>query len=268
MGRIVLWNPAAERIFGYTVDQIVGKPIALLIPEELRGRHRAGMAHFAVTGHGELIDTGTPMEVPALRKDGSRITIELTLHAIRDIALPGRYAVGLARDVSEWVRRRERLDAVVHAVRRLATRSDTDTILRELLEEAAALVGAEFGIVRRWDEARQRLVCVLSTQPGLADFPPTVLGEGMSGRAAQKRVPVIENDFWRRYPERPAAGLGVSAAASVPLLHEGRLLGTLTVDWTDRDRAIDADDVSLLELLASLAAATLVSRTGGAPAGA
>jgi PAS domain S-box-containing protein len=53
-GRIVLWNPAAETMFGYSVDEALGMPVEILIPAELRGRHRHGLARFHETGRGAM----------------------------------------------------------------------------------------------------------------------------------------------------------------------------------------------------------------------
>jgi PAS domain S-box-containing protein len=55
-GRIVLWNPAAERLFGYAADEALNMPVEVLVPEGFKGRHRAGLAAYAATGHGLIID--------------------------------------------------------------------------------------------------------------------------------------------------------------------------------------------------------------------
>lgn len=76
---IVLWNAAAGDIFGYTPDEVVGRPLEVLVPPELRPQHRAGIARYRETGHGPLVDGDRPVEVPALRRDGQRIQVELKL---------------------------------------------------------------------------------------------------------------------------------------------------------------------------------------------
>ena len=100
--RIVLWNPAASRMFGYSVDEAVELPLETLVPEELRDKHLAGIARYAATGRGELIDSGGVYELPALHKFGHRIFIELSL---TPLAPPEggeeRYALAIVRDVSE-----------------------------------------------------------------------------------------------------------------------------------------------------------------------
>ncbi len=80
-GRIVEFNPAAERTFGHPRGEAVGRELAeLIIPEEFRERHRAGLAHYLATGEGPLL--GKRIEVQALHADGSQLPVELTITAI------------------------------------------------------------------------------------------------------------------------------------------------------------------------------------------
>ncbi len=80
-GKIVEFNPAAERIFGFSRTDAVGHEMAsLIIPEPLREAHRKGLAHFLATGEGPIL--GKRIEVMALRADGSEVPIELAISAI------------------------------------------------------------------------------------------------------------------------------------------------------------------------------------------
>lgn len=102
--RIVLWNEAATRIFGYSEAEALQIPLHALVPEDLRDRHRAGLARYNETGHGGLIDQEVILELPALRKDGVQITIEFSLTPIDHLQdKSGRFALALIRDVTERV---------------------------------------------------------------------------------------------------------------------------------------------------------------------
>jgi PAS domain S-box-containing protein len=80
--RITEWNPAAERTFGYTRDEALGRDMAeLIIPPEAREAHRRGMASFLASGHGRLV--GRRVEVEALKRDGGRTPVELAINPIR-----------------------------------------------------------------------------------------------------------------------------------------------------------------------------------------
>jgi PAS domain S-box-containing protein len=97
-GCIVDFNPAAERMFGHARDDVAGKPLAeILIPTELRERHRSGFAHFLETGQPSMI--GKHLEVEALRADGARFPIELT---VTQVQMPGTTLfTGFIRDLTE-----------------------------------------------------------------------------------------------------------------------------------------------------------------------
>lgn len=99
-GRIVLWNPAAKLLFGYTADEAIGQSLEQLMPEPFRTRHREGLARYRETGQGVLIEAGVPTEVPALTKHGETRTIELTLTEV-DRAAGRRYSLAIIRDVTE-----------------------------------------------------------------------------------------------------------------------------------------------------------------------
>src|SRR5262249_54242543 len=75
-GKIVEFNSAAERIFGYPRDEAIGKEMAeLIMPTSLRERHRQGLAHYLATGEGPLL--GKLIEMPGLRADGTQFPAEL-----------------------------------------------------------------------------------------------------------------------------------------------------------------------------------------------
>ncbi len=111
-GRIVLWNPAASKIFGYSRSEALGLFVEALIPRHLRDRHRAGLARYRRTGTGRYVGSDTPLELPALRKGGEEIRIELSLSAVGPAdhePSGGHYALAIIRDVTERKRLEERL---------------------------------------------------------------------------------------------------------------------------------------------------------------
>jgi PAS domain S-box-containing protein len=99
-GRIVLWNPAAEDMFGYSAAEMVGRSIELLVPEHLRGTHRTGLEHYARTGHGQLIDRNTAVELQAVRKSGEQCWIELSFNPIEEPDGRGRFVLAIIRDAT------------------------------------------------------------------------------------------------------------------------------------------------------------------------
>jgi PAS domain S-box-containing protein len=105
-GKIVMWNRAATEIFGYTEAEAIGMNVDRLVPPEHAPAHHAGMERYRRTGRGKLVDQGHAIEVPAVRKDGTRVWIELALTSLE--ARGRHYALGILRDIGERVRLRER----------------------------------------------------------------------------------------------------------------------------------------------------------------
>ncbi|WBS00363.1 PAS domain S-box protein [Pseudoduganella sp. SL102] len=79
-GRVIAWNRQAERTFGWTAAEAGGRSLEqLIIPAELRDRHTQGLARYSATGTGPVV--GKRLELPARRKDGSTLTVEIRIHA-------------------------------------------------------------------------------------------------------------------------------------------------------------------------------------------
>ena len=98
-GTITLWNPAAERLFGFAAGEAIGKSLDLIVPERHRARHWAGyreVMRTATTQYGTQV-----LRVPAIRKDGSTLSIAFTVGMLK--AADGRVEAIFAflRDDSE-----------------------------------------------------------------------------------------------------------------------------------------------------------------------
>ena len=76
-GVIRFWNAAAERLFGFTRSDALGKSLDLIIPERLRERHWAGFARTRATGHTQY--QHDVLQVPAMHKDGRTLSIAFTV---------------------------------------------------------------------------------------------------------------------------------------------------------------------------------------------
>ncbi len=97
-GRVSYWNPAAERMFGYSSVEAVGRNLhELVAPEGYHEAYRAAYPGFLSTGHREGV--GTTVELQAIRKDGREIVVALSLSAER--FRDGWHAVGIFRDITE-----------------------------------------------------------------------------------------------------------------------------------------------------------------------
>ena len=153
----------------------------------------------------------------------------------------------LARRDAELAQALARRASVLRVARRFAAETDPTRLLDSLIVEAVALVGGTGGVVFRLDEGRGTLSPVAQAE-GTPEVRPIRLGEGAAGRATERREPAIE-----------AGADGVpGGTVAVPLLHEGRLLGSLLVTRTGASERLSDEDLESLELLAGITAAALV----------
>ena len=138
-GKITEFNPAAERIFGYSRSEVIGRPLAqVIIPSRLRERHDAGLARYLATGEAPLL--GKRLELSGLRADGSEVAVELSIKRMPGDGPPS--FAGFVRDLTEREQAAEtnaRLAAIIA--------SSDDAIASKNLE----------GIITSWNPGAERL---------------------------------------------------------------------------------------------------------------
>ncbi|MBB5500578.1 PAS domain S-box protein [Paraburkholderia sp. MM5384-R2] len=119
-GSITFWNPAAERMFGFTQSEALGKSLDLIIPERLRGRHWDGYHKTMATG--ETRYGNDVLRVPAVDKDGRSMSIAFTVALLRS--------------------QQNELTGIVAVIRDETARFQQDRVLRKRLAELEASQGA------------------------------------------------------------------------------------------------------------------------------
>jgi len=82
-GVIRMWNAGCERIFGFSAEEAIGQSLDIIIPENLRARHWEGYEQTMRTGKTRY-GAGDLLGVPALRKDGTRISVEFSIVPFRN----------------------------------------------------------------------------------------------------------------------------------------------------------------------------------------
>jgi PAS domain S-box-containing protein len=105
-GIIITWNNAARTLFGYTQDEMRGRPLTAIMPERYRAAHEQGFQQFRSTGVPRLI--GSLIVVDGLRKDGTEFPLELSLATWK--AAGRSFFSGIIRDITERRRAEEALD--------------------------------------------------------------------------------------------------------------------------------------------------------------
>jgi len=239
-GMVAGWNEVAERTFGWSGAEAVGRLMAdLIIPEQYRDAHCQGLARFNETGEQRVL--GQRIEISAVDKDGREFPVELsiTLAGHPDEAL----FLGFLRDISERrdaearLRRQARETELLFEVTRFAAETDSfEESLRSCLEAICQLTGWPVGHALAMGPGGRELVSTSvwhEAEPGLAarlreatDGVRFTENVGLPGRILASRapewIPEIDKD-----PAFPRKGLGFEAAFGFPIMSGGRILAVL-----------------------------------------
>ena len=254
-GKIVLWNSAAEAIFGYSTAEALGMSVEELVPDYLKARHRAGLAGYRDTGRGRYIDSDTVLDLPAVRKTGEEIHVELTLSPIepvREAAAKGRFVVAIVRDSDDRKRAEEELSESEQRYRLVARATNEAIWDSDLLADKQTWDGAFetiFGYPLReetngawWEERihpedRERVLTVIDDV--LQGMGETWSDEYRFQRADGTYATVVDRAYVVRDPEGEPV----------------RVIGSM-MDVTERRQAEEALRTSEAELRALFAAMT------------
>ena len=119
-GDVLLWNRGAERLLGWSADDMVGAPLDRIVPERLRARHDAGYHHTMETGETRYADD--LLQVPALHRDGHTVSVAFTVSLMWGPGQKAPYAIAavMRDDTERWELRR----AADRAVRSATTAAD------------------------------------------------------------------------------------------------------------------------------------------------
>jgi len=265
-GRITSWNPAAERIFGYRADEVLGREPGFMLPPDRVGEERELIAR---AGAEERVQD---VETRRLRADGAAIDVALTISPLVD---PQAGLVGvslIARDITLRKRAADAQRFLAQAGAALETSLDPRRTLQTVAELAVPLLG-ELCILdlprpdgRLGDSVAasvhagvaQRLVEIRRRWPLAADGSHPVARVLRSGRVLivpdlDKRNaldPVAQSDEHRRFMMEA----GYRCAIVLPLVARRRTLGIMSLLHVRADLRYDESDVELLEDLAARAA--------------
>jgi len=249
-GVISSWNPGAQRLFGYTAAEAIGKPVTMLIPDNHLDEEPGILERLR---RGDRIDH---YETIRRRKDGELINVSLTVSPIKDDT--GRIigASKIARDITRQKRSEELIREQAHVLalldttgKTIASQLDLQNVLQTVTDTATQLTGAKFGaffynIIS--DQGEAFLLYTLSGAPreafekfGLprntAIFNPTFTGKGVV------RSPDITKDprYGKMAPHHgmPKGHLPVRSYLAVPVIsRSGDVMGGLFFGHPDPDR--------------------------------
>lgn len=189
--RIVIYNPAAERIFGWSFHEVMGQPLGMLIPFEHRSAHEVQVRQFGRTGETSRRMGGGGVVVSGLRKDGAVFPVEASISHV-DRGGDQLYTV-IIRDVTEAVRVRDDLTQMAAQASRVRE-EEKSRIARELHDELAqSLAVLRMDLVQLGDSLR-------TTHPDAAQNVARMVAEVDVSVAATRRIaadlrPLILDDL-------------------------------------------------------------------------
>lgn len=268
-GIISSWNRGAQRIFGYTSDEVIGRHIALLIPSDRLDEERQILDRLK---RGERIDH---YETIRLHKNGSLIDISLTVSPIKDGS--GRIvgASKIARDISDAKRTRAQLREISNVTehlnevaKTLSAELDLKKVVQLITDAGTRITRAQFGafFYNVLDaKGESYMLYTLSGVPreAFASFPmpratqifaPTFRGEGVV------RIGDVREDprFGQNFPHHgmPKGHLPVVSYLAVPVIaRSGVVLGGLFFGHPEPDRFTERDEAVMQGVAAQAAAA-------------
>ncbi|MBI4790483.1 MAG: GAF domain-containing protein [Chloroflexi bacterium] len=167
-----------------------------------------------------------------------------------------------ARLFAETTRRADEFAALYQTTRDLTIPQELGTLLETIALRAMTLLRSAGGGMYLYDAARDDLVVAVTTHPSTPVGTRLKMGEGMAGRVAQTRQPLIVDDYHTWSGRSPQyEGTPYTAVIEVPMLYSGELIGILVVEEIgNRDHKFTEEDARLLSLFAAQAAGVVHSR--------
>jgi len=230
------FNPAAERVFGFTRAEAIGHELAeLIIPPRMREQHRQGLARYLNTGEGPLL--GKRIEIAAVRRDGSELLVELAITPFEIDGSP--FFTAYLRDITERVRNDRRRMAQYRVASLLAGSWTLEEASPKILETIAAIGDWVFAAIWLHDESAGALRCEATWYPPserLEKFAecsrstPLSIKEGLPGRVWDSKKPTWIDDVTCD-PNFPRAGVAAEVnlhgAFAFPLCATGAVNGII-----------------------------------------
>ena len=239
-GRIVYVNRSAEALLGWPSGTLLGQPLTAIQPPRMRAAHDAGFARYLASRVPRLI--GKPVRVPAMRRDGSELDIELTISEFT-VGEGRPLFVASLRDLRDRVELERQLSiqrymsAATRAAAKLTARLDLDAVLQTVV--TTAVDDFDGALARVWLYDRDERALVLRASAGLSTATATSSRArldfetyaGKVGEVARTRTPYVKNGLVGdpQFDQAWVAQERLSAVAVVPLAIHDELLGVLAV---------------------------------------
>jgi PAS domain S-box-containing protein len=255
-GTIMSWNKAAQHLFNYAAEEVVGQSLTCLMPVRYREAHQKGLERVRMAGHSRL--SGKPVELHGRRKDGTEFPLELSLGTWQSGG--SIFFSGIIRDITERKRVEEfhRTQVAVSLV--LASCDSLAQAAPQLIQAVCDITGWELGLIWLVDRDAAVLRCeALWHQPtipsseltALKEHPPFPSGIGLPGRIWANGEPAWVPDVLKdlNFPRaQAAANAQLHGAFGVPIRSGRRIMGVMEFF----SREIRQPDTTLLQMMADI----------------
>ncbi len=234
-GIITSWNAGAQKLFGYSTQEAVGKPMLMLIPTERADEEPDILARIT---RGQSIDH---FETVRVRKDGKLIDVAVTISPIKDGHGKIIGASTIARDITERKVAESRLQAqlgrldLLHQITRaIGERQDLPSMFQVIVRSLEDNLPIDFGCVCLYDAAEETLTVIsvgngaLAAQLALTEGERIAIDEDGLARCVRGQL-VYEPDISQvpfPFPQRLAAA-GLRSLVAAPVLIEGKVFGVV-----------------------------------------
>lgn len=253
---VTSWNKEAERLFGYGAEEIIGKPITVLVPPD---RHNEELGIIEQLRKGERI---LRYQTVYLRKDGTALDVSLAVSPVKD---ENGNIIGVSkivRDITERIRT-ERRRTTQYAVTNLLAASWTlAEVANELLEVMASSGDWAYAAIWTYDEAARGLRCrnvwheASERAKKFSDLSLVITlpeGQGLPGRVWSSKKPTWVYDVARdsNFPRGPyAAAADLHGGFAFPLFFHGEIDGIMEL-FSHKVVEPDEDLLQMVEALGS-----------------
>ena len=235
-GRIVEFNPAAERTFGYRRSDVIGRLLSeLIVPPRLRQAHRQGLARYLATGEAKVL--GRRVEISAMRSDQSEFTVELAITRIAGSGAP--LFTAYLRDISDRIRADQLRNVRFAVTQQLAQAMEISEAARAVLRGVCDGLKWDFGAFWCIPRDRHVLECLETCSNDSASVRAfaeasrnrkLARGEGLPGRvwASEASVWLLDVRDEENFPRaKAAAAANLRSAFACPIVVASQVLGVI-----------------------------------------
>lgn len=235
---IAFWNAAAEQMFGYNADEVIGAPVTYIMPD----------------GHGDPLGAGSSLVVEAtgLRKDKHPFPVEVSYAGWETSS--GHFVTAILRDITERKQHQRELNAITSLSAALRTAPTSERMMPILTNQLVRLLNVDAASVELIDPINGDVIVEAAHGPWenlLGSRQPR--GTGINAIISQTLQPYetqdLDNDPNLAYPEW--VRYGIRGASGMPLIAQEKLIGFM---WIGRKAPISRSDILIFSAISNLAA--------------